>query len=117
MKLFIFFLVVLFAPLPASAGTITLNFGAPVTITTTTAEDAALERARVALGRRRGREGGVQFATVEAMLREILSDAIVHHKRGADDLDAGDACVAYKALTAAQRNAINAQLGGKSPCP
>jgi hypothetical protein len=103
----------------ASAGSITLDFGAPVTITTTAQQDAALARIRQHLNA--SLPAAEQHATTEAMLRSILVSAIASYRDQAATLHRDDACTHYRALTAAQRATVDANFGPpgqpKSPCP
>src|SRR5919106_537942 len=103
----------------AHAGTITLNFGAPLTITTTAAQDAALERLR-AISQARG----LPYTTIEIMLRAFLVEQVQGRVQEAKQLDAGEGCERYRNLTPAQQATIDSNFGTSlglgrpvSPCP
>jgi hypothetical protein len=103
----------------AYGGTITLNFGSAQTLTTTPAQDAALGRIRTFLNTQRAPAD--QYATIEAMLRDILLTALTSYRDQATELIRDDACAHYRSLTPAQRTTIDANFGPagspRSPCP
>lgn len=101
----------------AHAGTITLNFGAPLTVTTSADQDAALQRMLTRVNAERSAGGFSTYATIEAWLRDVLVSAVKSYKEQAKTLDAGDACATYKALSASEQATIDGALNGKSPCP
>ena len=105
----------LLIPSAVSAGTITLNFGTPQTITTTAAQDAALTRTLAAVNR--DRLPTDQLATVELWLREVLQSAVASYVAEARTRNAEDACGTFRGLPAPQQAMITGLLGGKSPCP
>jgi hypothetical protein len=103
----------------AEAGTITLDFGAPLTLTTTAGQDAALQRLR-AISQARG----LPYTTVEIMLRAFLVEHVGNRVQEAKQLDAGEGCERYRTLTAAQQATIDSNFGTSlglgravSPCP
>jgi hypothetical protein len=97
----------------AEAGTITLSFGAPQTITTTAAQDARLEKLRA-----HSQARGLPYATIEAMLRAFLLDHLQQKVEEARGVEGGDFCAAFKAKTPAERAATIAAHGGNEPaCP
>jgi hypothetical protein len=103
----------------AEAGTITLNFGNALTLTTSAAQDAALERLRAISVAR-----GLPYTTVEIMLRAFLVEHVGNRVQEAKQLDAGEGCERYRTLTAAQQATIDSNLGTSlglgravSPCP
>lgn len=101
----------------AHAGSITLNFGAPLTVTTNADQDAALQRVLASVNADRSAGGLSTYATVEAWLRDILVSAVKSYQDQAKTMDAGDACATYKALSASAQATIDGVLNGKSPCP
>lgn len=106
-------LLVLGVTLPAIAGSITLDVGgAPVTISTTSAQDVRLAELLVVVNQTQE----PPHASVNAWLRAVLLSSIQSYVRDARLREAQNACTAYQALTGAQQNQIKTVLGGKEPC-
>ena len=100
----------------ADAGSISLDFGAPITITTTTAQDASLTRLLAKINAERVASGQTPYATREAWLKDILVGAVQSYRDQAAKADAEDACVTYAAASTTVQNQIKTALGGKAPC-
>lgn len=54
--------------------------------------------------------------TMGPFLRSLVIDAFKGQETQAESHEQAEACAAYLALGAVARNAIDTQLGGKSPC-
>lgn len=102
----------------AEAGTITIDFGAPVTITTTAAQDAAIQKLVDRVNSERAsQDPPLPALTREQWIRGVMAQAIQSYRDQAAHIDAIEACVVFKSLTVAQQTALISALGGKSPCP
>src|SRR3990167_7690355 len=90
----------------ADAGSIQLDFGTPVTITTTAAQDASLTRLLAKINAERVASGQTPYATREAWLKDILVGAVQSYREQAAKADAEDACVSYAAASTTVQNQI-----------
>jgi hypothetical protein len=103
----------------AEAGTITLNFGAPQTLTTTAPQDAALQRLVARSNAdRAGQVPPLPARTIEQYLRDVLITAVGSYFLQAKEAEGEDFCIAWKAKTPAERAAVvTAHGGNEPPCP
>lgn len=101
--------------LDATAGTITMSFGAPQTLTTTAGQDAKLARLITADNAARTAQG-LPTRTLEQYLVDVLTDAVKSYLAQTDAADVVAACAKYKTLSGAARTQIDTALSG-SPCP
>jgi hypothetical protein len=96
-----------------AGGSITLDFGAPETMTFTAAQRSRFEKMRA-----HSQARGLPYPTIERMLRAFLADHLGQRDEEARGLEGADFCTRFKALTAAQQAAITTQTGGNAPpCP
>lgn len=99
----------------AHAGSVTLDFGNALTVTTTAEQDAAL-RALVD-GANATLPAGATPWTIEGYLVDRFTQAVGSWTAAHRQAEAVKACEAYTALDAAGQQAVKDALGGKSPCP
>ena len=92
------------------AGTIVIDFGTPLTITTTARQDTFL----AALLARANAQGPAM--TIEQYLRDIFLATLDSYRQQAEVFEKSDACAKFKVLTAAQQSTITTALGGNNPC-
>ena len=110
-------LIMLLFSLPMLAGTITLNFGTPIIITTTATQDAAIVRLLAIENANRAEQiPPLPAWTAEQWLRSVLVGALQSHVERASAYEATEACAAYRKLGAGAQTTIRTSLGG-SPCP
>lgn len=109
-------LLLVLGTLPLSAGTIVLNFGKPVTLTTTAAQDAAITRVLATINADRVAKKLPVF-TAEQWLQDVLIDAITSYTDQARSQESVSACATFRKLPPAQQASIRSTLGGDSPCP
>ena len=111
-------LVVLWHVLPVAAGSITINFGAPQTLTTTASHDAFLTNMLARENARRAAQTPPLGAfTMERYLQDLIVKMLRGYQTEAAGLDSQDACATFQGLLTAQQQSILTSLGGKSPCP
>lgn len=102
----------------AHAGSIALNFGTPLTLTTTAAQDTALARVLADVNAEKARQiPPLPPFTLEEFLGYVLNTAVQTYVQQARTRNAADACATYQALVPADQAIVLGKLGGKSPCP
>ena len=101
--------------LDATAGSITMSFGAPQTLTTTGGQDAKLAKFLAKDNAERVTQG-LPTRTLEQYLLDVLTAAVTSYLKGADERDAVDACAKYKTLSGAEKTTITTLLLA-NPCP
>ena len=110
-------MLVLLTPTLAGAGTITVDFGIPLTITTTTEQDKDLERVLADLNAVRASfTRPLPALTVGEYLHDVLSNAVKTAVQEGRRKNALDACAAYTSLPRERQSSIRTELGGKAPC-
>jgi hypothetical protein len=99
-------------PLIASAGTVTFDFGTPLTLSTTPKQDLLLERARS--------DANLQAEsrlTMEEFLREALIREIQAAVQSARKANQTTACEKFQTATPEIQAQIMGALDDKNPCP
>lgn len=110
-------LMILAVAMPAESGSITFDFGSPLTLSTTAAQDAAIQKLVDAVNTRRAAATPpLGPITREQYLRSILVDAVASYVKEVQVLEAVEACMAYTALTTVEQDDIKTRLGGRAPC-
>ena len=103
----------------AYAGTVTFDFGgSKVVLTTTAAQDAALDNLRVQANANNVLNPSlVPAASLEDYVSQILAGNLSNYYAQARQLEQKAACVTYQALVKLSQDSIKTTLAGKSPCP
>ena len=110
-------LALLLLPLAGSAQTPSVTIavaGAPVTLTPTAAQVAALQAVVDAVNANERK--GLPPWTVNQWLEFVLVGRVQSALETYRAKEAQTACAAFKKLTAAKQKAITDELGGKAPC-
>jgi len=97
-------------------GTIAIDFGAPLTITTTAQQNTFLSRVLVRINN----QGAAQVPplparTMEQFIRDVVVASIQQYRDVAVQNDTVDAKIAFGNLTQTQQNQIVTLLGGNNP--
>lgn len=103
----------------AQVDTIAINLGGtPVNLSVSATNKTVLTRMLTRENVRRAAQNPPLTAlTLEQYVRDVIVDAFRGLAIQAGGFDHIDACVAFKALTAAQQTTITTNLGGNNPCP
>ena len=119
MKQLIFVLALLALATVADAQSVVINLGTGArTITPTAAQVARIGRLRdIENAERVAQKPPLAAITSEQWLENILISAVKSYVQQANELDAKDACVTYRAASAPTKSTVDTALGGKSPCP
>jgi hypothetical protein len=114
-SVFVVLLIVAMARL-AQAGSVTFDFGNPITLTRADDGEVAPGHPQVhAVGP--AQEPPIAALTIEQYLRASLTNTVREQVQQGSQDEAAQFCVAYKALGANAQNQITAAGGGNSPCP
>lgn len=96
--------------------TITIDFGAPLTITTNAQQNAFLARLLARENVRLAAQTPPGTAlTQEQWLRDVIQATLVGYRQQNIDKDKVDAQAAFAALSGAQQNQVVTLLGGNNP--
>jgi hypothetical protein len=100
----------------ASAATITIDFGAPETITPTAKQIAKMEKRLARVNTQRTAQG-LSTLTIEQFLKNASTTIVEQETQEGGDTEAQQSCENYAAATTEVKNTIDTALGGLSPCP
>ena len=112
-------LILLTASMAHAINDITIDLGdTPVALNLNAANKAMLTRLMTRENARRAAQSPPLVAlTLGEFVRDLIVDMVRGYKVQSAGQDHVDACVAFKALSAAAQAAIVTQVGGTSPCP
>lgn len=111
MRRLMLILLLLALAVPLSAGTITINFGSPLVITTTAAQDAKLTRALALYNAETGKSLGM-----EQFIKQMIIAGVEQFVNKVNETEQLEACTTFNTLGASAKNQILTALGGKNPC-